>query len=52
MDPQFEDFLKDVHAEQYIGVDDDMPDDFDAWLGDLSANELNQYARQFKERNY
>ena len=47
----FEDFLKEVRAQNYMGVDDDMSDDFDEWLGDLSASELNKYAKQFRESN-
>ena len=31
----FEDYLQDIHAKQYIGIDDDMPDDFNDWLCDL-----------------
>lgn len=36
----FEDFLKEQHAADYMGTDDDMPDDFDDWLGGQSADEL------------
>jgi len=35
----FEDFLKEKHAEDYIGVDDDMPDDFESWLVSLTSDE-------------
>jgi len=35
----FEDFLKEEHASNYHGADDDMPDDFDNWLGNLQADE-------------
>ena len=24
--------LQEIHAEQYIGLDDEMPDDYEAWL--------------------
>lgn len=36
----FEDFLRDVHAEQYHGTDDDMSDDFDNWLSNLEVDEM------------
>lgn len=35
-----EDKLKAVHAEDYHGTDDDMPDAFEHWLGNLSAEEI------------
>ena len=28
----FKDFLIKKHADQYHGVDDDMPDDFEQWF--------------------
>jgi hypothetical protein len=40
----FEDYLKTVHAEDYHGTDDDMPDAYDAWLGELSADDFIKYA--------
>ena len=42
----FEDFLKDKHAEQYHGLDDDMPDDFERWVSNLDAQELIDFADQ------
>lgn len=47
----FEEFLIDVHAKQYIGLDDDMPDDFDRWLQDLSVDEWLEYGDKFKNEN-
>lgn len=36
-----EDKLKEAHAKDYHGTDDDMPDAYDAWLvDDLSLEEL------------
>lgn len=35
----FEQFLIDKHATQYLGTDDDMPDDFDEWLCQLTNDE-------------
>lgn len=40
----FEDYLKDEHAKEYTGTDDDMPDDYDKWLGDLDGEEYIKYA--------
>lgn len=37
---QQEDLLKEAHAKEYMGTDDDMPDAFEAWLEDLSLDEL------------
>jgi len=36
----FEEYLKDVHAKQYIGGDDDMPDAFDKWLCEMDMDDL------------
>jgi hypothetical protein len=35
----FEEFLEDEHSEVYVGLDDDMPDDFNYWLCDLDPDE-------------
>ena len=43
----FEQFLQDKHAKQYVGLDDDMPDDFDQWLQDLSVDEWIAYGDLF-----
>lgn len=40
----FEDYLKDAHAEEYTGTDDDMPDAYDNWLGELDGEEYIKYA--------
>ena len=39
MKQTFETFLQDKHAEQYRGLDDEMPDDFNEWLQDLDPDE-------------
>ncbi len=36
---KFIDYLRDVHAKSYSGLDDDMPDHFENWLGDLRGEE-------------
>lgn len=44
----FEDYLQTKHAEQAHGVlDDDMPDDYERWLSDLSAEEFIEYADKY-----
>lgn len=42
----FEDFLRSMHAEDYHGTDDDMPDAFDDWLTNLEPEELISYGNQ------
>ena len=42
-----EDYLKDVHAEQYEGLDDDMPDAFNDWLTELDVDEWIEYAEKW-----
>lgn len=37
-----EDKLKDAHGNGYMGLDDDMPDAFEAWLEYLSLKELKE----------
>ena len=36
----FEDYLKDHHANGYTGTDDNMPDDYERWLGELDTETL------------
>ena len=38
--PEQEDKLKEAHAKDYHGTDDDMPDDYEDWLIDLSLEEI------------
>lgn len=40
----FEDFLETQFAADYHGFDDDMPDAFDAWMGNLDVQEVIDYA--------
>lgn len=35
-----EDKLKEAHAEDYSGIDDDMPDAYEGWLEDLDLDDL------------
>ena len=43
----FEDFMQDIHAEGYMGTDDDMPDKFEGWIGSLDNNEIMEYAELY-----
>lgn len=36
----FESYLQEVHALEYIGTDDDMPDAYERWLVDLDVQEI------------
>ena len=36
----FEDFLITKHAEQYRGLDDEMPDDYSDWLSGMDIDEM------------
>lgn len=35
-----EELLKDVHADSYIGTDDDMSDNYENWLQNLTREEI------------
>ena len=49
----FENFLMEKHAEQYIGTKHTMVDDFNDWVTDLDVEELiecgNKYAKAISE---
>ena len=36
----FEDFLKEQHAKEYHGTDDEMYDAYEAWVVELEMEEL------------
>jgi hypothetical protein len=42
----FEDYLMEIHARDYIGTDDDMPDNYEYWLDNVDKNELIEYANK------
>ena len=46
----FEDYLMEVHGEQYVGTDDCMPDDFNKWIEDLGQDELIDYGNKFAKK--
>lgn len=43
----FEDFLMSKHGDQYTGLDDGMPDDYEAWLLELDVNDLIKWANDY-----
>ena len=43
---KFEDYLRDKHADDYAGTDDDMQDDYEAWLENLDNEELIEFGNQ------
>ena len=44
----FEDYLRDIHGEDYHGTDDDMPDAFDNWLGnEVQVDDLITYGNRY-----
>jgi hypothetical protein len=45
----FEDYLKEKHGEEYTGTDDNMPDAYEAWLGDINADDFIQYGNMYGE---
>lgn len=47
-----EDYLQEVHAKQYTGTDDDMPDDFDNWIVELDPEEVMRYADEAIAHNF
>ena len=47
----FEEYLKTLHAEQYEGVDDDMPDDYEHWLMKFDTNDILKMIKDY-EWNY
>ena len=48
MKPQtFEEYLKETHAKQYHGTDDDMPDCFEEWLSNHDTQEIIDFAEKW-----
>ena len=44
MKDKFEDYLMEIHAKQYIGLDDEMSDDYEKWVSELDCNDIIEYA--------
>lgn len=45
----FEDFMQTKHAEQYQGLDDEMPDDFNEWLQDVDIDDWLLYGELYSQ---
>jgi hypothetical protein len=46
----FEDFLKDKHYENNPKLlDDDLPEKFDTWIGDLQADDFIDYGQEYAD---
>lgn len=43
----FENYLQEIHAKQYVGLDDDMGEDFADWLADLDVETILDYGRLY-----
>jgi hypothetical protein len=48
----FEQFLIDRHASQYLGLDDEMPDDYQSWLGTLDAEDFMLFGEKYGAERY
>lgn len=48
----FDAFLREKHAEDYHGTDDDMPDAFDHWLSNKEADEIMELAEVWGTKNF
>ena len=42
-----EEKLKSVHSEDYMGTDDDMPDNYEVWLEELEEDEIKIILKEF-----
>lgn len=45
----FTQFLQDIHARNYMGTDDDMPDRFNGWVESLDVEEIIKLADIYGE---
>jgi len=43
----FEEYLQDIHAQQYFGLDDDMPDAYADWRSNLDPDEVVEMAEKW-----
>jgi len=49
---EFEEYLDNIHAEQYVGLDDLLPDDRNDWYEQLDIEEVIDYAERYISQNY
>jgi hypothetical protein len=43
----FEKYLQSIHAADYIGTDDDMPEAYEAWVSELDVAQVLEYAESY-----
>jgi len=43
----FEDYLKEIHAQDYHGTDDDMPDAFEEWASELDDEQVEKHSNEW-----
>ena len=43
----FEEYLKEIHSEEYIGNDDDMPDSFNDFICNLEGEDYIEHGKAF-----
>jgi hypothetical protein len=48
----FEDLLKEFHANNYTGTDDDMPDHYENWVTEMDVDRLIEIADIFGKEMY
>jgi hypothetical protein len=46
----FEDFLQEKHAEVYTGLDDEMADACNDWIGELDVQEVIDFAEEYNKQ--
>ena len=44
-----EKYLQELHAEEYMGTDDDMPEAFDTWLVELQVEDWIENADRYAD---
>ncbi len=44
----FENYLQDLHAQDYHGTDDDMPDAYERWLSEFDANDILELVAKYE----
>ena len=46
---EFEQYLQEIHADNYHGLDDEMPDAFNTWVSELDAEEMKEYEKEWSD---
>lgn len=44
MKQTFEEYLQEQHSKHYTGTDDDMPEKYEAWLGNMDVSDIIEWA--------